>query len=732
MRSADGFEPKKIDITEDKLTTTVLLQQTYQGLPVSGGELAVSMNDQFVIAVHGIYYPSIKDLRPQLLNDDALKQVALKAIAREQANIQPLSEKPFVRVDEQGTAHLVRSVSVQYISAQGQERDLLHIDTNDGAIVTHLPMNLRVLQTINDWQIETLDTSGHLQPTGRPGCIGAPLPPFSIGSWPAVFAESGEGSYLPPFVWEALREENGHAYGLTMVTADFYQDRFHRNSYDNRGSRLISNTHLWYYNSHWDRCFGVGNAFWALAQNHAAPADDERQMYYLPPMIDSSGAVLLGNLTSDQNVVTHELTHGVTELTSNLEYASESGALNEAASDIMAETAELWWHQRTGFKFGSVDWQVGTDQVTPGRNLNNDLRLLPGRDDALRYFYNPRLDADNTPYSLSGYSTNYYTDRFSRSCVTAGPGTDYCGVHSDSGILNLWFFLASRGGNSPPSSQSTNVGNPPFTDGIGLWKAAQIVSAALHGSGPERITSRATFREARNATLRAALRFFPGDGDLCSPEMLGVVHAWNKVGWADHYEPRMDWMPCTGQANAVLNGTLENGYDPRSSITHVSNWDALTDARLAAPRGWRDAGAQFMYSDVTAVDEAVVAQLGGAGAASVNAIQTRIAFDPGLASIPHPAARIAMSARAVSGNDRDDRIRIGFITTDDGHETVLGEIPADTLTDAFQQYSIALNPTQLRSWAGRSGTLKISLIENDTLPTVVQVDAISLVVNDNR
>ena len=48
----------------------------------------------------------------------------------------------------------------------------------------------------------------------------------------------------------------------------------------------------------------------------------------------------LGGQTSDffsgaLDIVAHELTHGVTDYTSNLIYQNESGALNEAFSDMM-------------------------------------------------------------------------------------------------------------------------------------------------------------------------------------------------------------------------------------------------------------------------------------------------------------------------------------------------------------------------------------------------------------
>ena len=52
--------------------------------------------------------------------------------------------------------------------------------------------------------------------------------------------------------------------------------------------------------------------------------------------------------SGDLDVVGHELSHGVTEATSNLVYQNESGALNEAFSDIMGTAIEFYYGNGTG------------------------------------------------------------------------------------------------------------------------------------------------------------------------------------------------------------------------------------------------------------------------------------------------------------------------------------------------------------------------------------------------
>ncbi len=77
-------------------------------------------------------------------------------------------------------------------------------------------------------------------------------------------------------------------------------------------------------------------------------------------------------------MVGHELTHGVTERSSGLIYANESGALNEAWSDIFGSMVD-----RQEGATGADIWLLGEDIYTPG---------IPG--DALRNMADPAAEGD--------------------------------------------------------------------------------------------------------------------------------------------------------------------------------------------------------------------------------------------------------------------------------------------------------------------------------------------------
>ncbi|MEZ4849341.1 MAG: M4 family metallopeptidase [Bacteroidia bacterium] len=117
------------------------------------------------------------------------------------------------------------------------------------------------------------------------------------------------------------------------------------------------------------------------------------------------------------DITGHEITHGVTEYSANLVYQRESGALNESFSDIFGEMIEF-------HATGSNDWQMGTD-------------IGIGGSGAIRSMNNPNLYGDPDTYGGS----NWYNPN----CGTPTQFNDYCGVHTNSGVQNKWFYILAAG-----------------------------------------------------------------------------------------------------------------------------------------------------------------------------------------------------------------------------------------------------------------------------------------------
>ena len=279
------------------------------------------------------------------------------------------------------------------------------------------------------------------------------------------------------------------AYEGTGNTYWFYKNFFGRDSYDGKGAKLVSSVHSQFLEG--TSC-SSNNAVWT--------GPPYNQMAYG----DGDGS-RMHDLAKSYDVTGHELTHAVTGSTSQLVYQDESGALNEGMSDIHGVTAYAW-KRGGGTQAGNpaqltVDahtWLVGETVAGPA---------MPGG--ALRFMNDPAKD---------GYSADYYPSRIK---TTA----DHGGVHGNSGIANLAFYLLSQGGSHPRQKTTTVV------TGIGMDKAVRIFFKA----NTSILTPNSDFLAARNATAQAAQSLF----GTCSAEWTNTQRAWDAVGVPG------SWTPCT-------------------------------------------------------------------------------------------------------------------------------------------------------------------------------------------
>ena len=184
------------------------------------------------------------------------------------------------------------------------------------------------------------------------------------------------------------------------------------------------------------------------------------------------------------DIVAHELTHGVTDYSSGLIYLNESGALNEAFSDIMATSVEFFF-QPAGNGNLRADYLLGEDTIKPGGT---------------------RSLADPLAYG----DPDHYTRRFLGR-------TDNGGVHINSSIANHAFFLAIESGTNRTSGLSVQ--------GVGGGNREQI-ERAFYRAFTQMLPANATFALARAATIQAARDLF---GSNSNAER-AITQAWTAVG----------------------------------------------------------------------------------------------------------------------------------------------------------------------------------------------------------
>jgi len=258
------------------------------------------------------------------------------------------------------------------------------------------------------------------------------------------------------------------AFNNTGTTYDCYKTLFNRDSYNNLGATLTSQVHV---------VFPIGNG--QTSPNNAVWSPQVSMMAY-----GDGDGVQMKQLAYALDVTAHELTHAVTSSTANLVYQDESGALNEGMSDIMASVCEAWKAKVVT----ANTWLVGEDIWTPAK-----------AGDALRYMDSPTKD---------GSSPDFYPERY------VGPD-DFGGVHSNSGLPNLAFYLLSAGGKHPRAKT-------PFTvPGVGMDKSGAIFQRAL----TTKFTTNTNMAQARTLTEQSAQELYPG---TCAKT--SVALAWATVG----------------------------------------------------------------------------------------------------------------------------------------------------------------------------------------------------------
>ncbi len=243
----------------------------------------------------------------------------------------------------------------------------------------------------------------------------------------------------------------------TQKFYDFLQERFGLNSIDGAGFNLVCNVHY----------PGYVNAFWNGSETTYGSGNCDR----------------FGPLTSI-DIVAHEFAHGLTSFTSRLVYSKESGALNESISDIFGKTVEHYAHPN------EFDWWLA-GKIT----IDED-------DDPIRSMEDPNLLGD----------PKYYRGDF-----WEFSSADNYGVHSNSGVMNYWYYLLVEGG-----SGTNEAGDDFDVTGIGFEKAIRIVYSAESFY----LTENSPYTDAYIYTREAAIDLY-GENSV---EYNAVLDAWFAAG----------------------------------------------------------------------------------------------------------------------------------------------------------------------------------------------------------
>ncbi|MFD7585597.1 M4 family metallopeptidase [Kitasatospora sp. NPDC059811] len=462
-------------------TRHLRFERTYAGLPVLGGDLVVHQNARGAVqsvdkAVSAQL--SLSSLAPQIPADKAAAQ-ATGAVQATVGVAADKDESPLAAVHQTGKAELVVWAS------DGNPR-LAYRTTVEGVRADGTPSSQLLVTDAATGQV--LSTHEQVQTASGTG------KGVFVGSVPLTTTQSGTSYQLKDATrggqstvnlknktsgTGTLVANSTNAFGNGLAsnsesaavdaqygaaaTWDFYKNTFGRNGIKNNGVGATSRVH---YGSNYV------NAFWSDACFCMSYGDGSGNTHPLTE-IDVAG---------------HEMSHGVTSATANLNYSGESGGLNEATSDIFGTMVEFY----ANLPSNPPNYWIG------------ELINLNGDGSPLRYMDKPSKDG--------GSADSWYS------------GVGNLDVHYSSGIANHFFYLLSEGSGAKSIngfSYNSPTSNGSAVTGIGRDKAAQIWYRAL----TVYFTSTTNYASARTGTLKAASDLY----GATSAEYKAVAAAWSGV-----------------------------------------------------------------------------------------------------------------------------------------------------------------------------------------------------------
>lgn len=469
------------------------LDQYYEGVRVWGGDMTRQLDRSVTVSVSGNLYTGINlDTTPALSPEDA------KAIVEKQFGVElgsdRLPELVVLPVDGGGFALAYRArvvargdIVVCFLDAASGREIWRYSDLETQSAVGVGPgvygdqkkvsaYSLSGLFYTNDMLrppvLRTFDLRGDVQK----------VEDFLNGKVALGLSDMASDS---DNVWTDGPVVDGHVYA--GWTYDYLYKRLGRRGLDGNNSRILILVHpvrRQDFQSYYD------------SQN-----GDVIGLYYLNAFYAGSGVTVFGEglppgwvllpkrqtvtfFTAGLDTVSHEIIHGLTDYSSNLVYENESGALNEAFSDIMGTSVEFYF-QPPGDGPLKADYLMGEEIFVPG---------------GLRSLANPAATGNPDHYSKRYVGKD-----------------DNGGVHTNSTIASHAFYLAIEGGTNRTSGLSVQ--------GVGAGNREQI-EKVFYRAFVYLLASTAKFADARAATTQAARDLY-GAGSTVER---AVLQAWTAVG----------------------------------------------------------------------------------------------------------------------------------------------------------------------------------------------------------
>jgi bacillolysin len=536
-----------VNSQEDEMQTTHLrMQQTYKGVHVYGGEMILHKKDnEDVSLLNGHFYPTpqIENVKPSLsgdkIGDLAILDVSKTSITKPMTATEmtmlkyekPKTELIIYHQNEKADGErLAYQVTVR---PNFLERWIYVIDANSGEILdkynhtctldgvakaTATDLN-GLSKSINTYQSGSsfvlIDATKSMF---KGGAVAADDPQGVIWTIDATNSKVSEDLTIRQIsstnnTWNNANGVSAHF--NAGVAFDYYKNKHVRNSLNGKGGTIISIINITDENGK-----GFDNAFW-----------NGEYMGY------GSGGTYFKPLAGGLDVAGHEMTHGVIENTANLEYKSQSGAINESLADCFGALVEN--------KTGANLWKLGEDVMKGTFYPTGALRDLSNPNNGGRSLNDNGYQPTNMNQYYSGSEDNY-------------------GVHINSGVPNNAFYRFAT------------------TSGMTLVKAEKIYYRALTFY----LTRTSKFLDLRRAVIQSATDLKASAG-VTDADINAAKAAFDAVGITDPNAPNPNTnpptttpIPPTPKADVPVNIGTEGllSYDPVTKTLYKSSTKGEADA----------------------------------------------------------------------------------------------------------------------------------------------------------
>ncbi|MBN8209399.1 peptidase M4 family protein [Bacillus sp. NTK071] len=451
--------------------THVRFNQTKNNVPVEGAEVIVHYNANTEIeVVNGAYNIQLEesdlDTTPAVTSEKALE--AAKSSVNAPNKLDQLPTSKLVIYPFEGENHLAYKVNVNFLGNEPGNW-FVFVDAQTGNVIDkhNAIMDANQFKTqngsgtgvlgdhrllhITKSKAEKEGTTFQLADFSHEGLEGILTYDYSNENNEIELFSNRSASFKSDYDRPAV-----DAHYNSEQVYDYYLNEHGRNSLDDNGMPIQSVVH-----------FGnnYNNAFWNGTYMVYGDGDGD---FFIP-------------LSAGLDVAAHEMTHGVTSNSAGLIYRFQSGALNEAFSDIF------------GALIDDSDWEMGEDIMAPEA-------VASGRT-SLRSLSNPSKYPVGSKYAPYGNGEGMYPSHMDEFYDLPGD-LDNGGVHINSSIINHAAYLTAQD--------------------IGREKLGKIYYRAL----THYLTPTSDFSDARQALIQSAVDLY-GEG---SSEVKAATGGLDSVG----------------------------------------------------------------------------------------------------------------------------------------------------------------------------------------------------------